>query len=82
MSEYRKDPITGRWVIIARHRAQRPRQFSASNNPYRDEPCPFCTGNEAMTPPEVWARRMPNTAADAPGWSVRVVPNKFPALDR
>jgi UDPglucose--hexose-1-phosphate uridylyltransferase len=34
-----------------------------------------------MTPPEVWASRMSNTAADAPGWSVRVVPNKFPALD-
>jgi UDPglucose--hexose-1-phosphate uridylyltransferase len=82
MSEYRKDPITGRWVIIARHRAQRPRQLSASIHPSRDDPCPFCSGNEAMTPPEVWASRMPNTVADTPGWSVRVVSNKFPALDR
>ena len=42
--------------------------------------CPFCEGNEAQTAPEVFALRTSETAADTPGWSVRVIPNKFPAL--
>lgn len=42
--------------------------------------CPFCYGNEAHTPPEIIALRDPNTAPNAPGWQVRVVSNKFPAL--
>jgi len=82
MSEFRKDPITGRWVIIASQRAKRPRQLGTSNSPTQNEPCPFCTGNEALTPPEVWALREANTQANAPGWRVRVVPNKYPALER
>lgn len=43
-------------------------------------PCPFCEGNEGETPAEVWAERRAGSAADGPGWRVRVVPNKFPAL--
>lgn len=81
MAEFRKDPITGRWVIIAAERAQRPRQLGAANNPAQEEPCPFCAGNEALTPPEVWASRAPNSQANHPGWCVRVVPNKYPALE-
>ena len=81
MSEFRKDPITGRWVIIAAQRSQRPHQIGASNEVHQDEPCPFCAGNEALTPPEVWALRDANTQADIPGWSVRVVPNKYPAVE-
>ena len=81
MAEFRKDPITGRWVIIAAERAQRPRQLGAGKNPQQDEPCPFCAGNEALTPPEVWARRAPNSQANRSGWRVRVVPNKYPALE-
>ena len=43
--------------------------------------CPFCEGHEAMTPPEVQAFGRPDGApADSPGWTVRVVPNKFPAI--
>jgi UDPglucose--hexose-1-phosphate uridylyltransferase len=42
--------------------------------------CPFCYGNESQTPPEIVALRDPSTAANSPGWQVRVVPNKFPAL--
>ena len=82
MSEFRKDPITGRWVIIAAERAQRPRQLGALSNSSDEEPCPFCAGHEAMTPPEVWASRPQNTPADTPGWRVRVVPNKYPALEK
>ena len=47
----------------------------------RSEACPFCAGNEAFTPPEVWADRDPKTLADTPGWSIRVVPNKYPAVE-
>lgn len=42
--------------------------------------CPFCEGNENKTPPEVFAFRKPGTQPDTPGWTVRVVPNKFAAL--
>src|SRR5207245_7419466 len=43
-------------------------------------PCPFCPGNEAMTPPELLVHREPNLRANGPGWTLRVIPNKFPAL--
>jgi UDPglucose--hexose-1-phosphate uridylyltransferase len=81
MSEFRQDPVTGRWVIIASQRNARPRHISYASEQKRVEPCPFCAGHEAMTPPEVWADRDPNTPANAPGWRVRVVPNKYPALE-
>ncbi len=80
MAEFRRDPITGRWVIIAAERAHRPRQLGAADPSSSGEPCPFCAGNEAMTPPEIWAIRADTSPADRPGWRVRVVPNKYPAL--
>src|SRR5438552_8846719 len=42
--------------------------------------CPLCPGNEAQTPPEILAYRANDKAPNTPGWHVRVVPNKFPAL--
>ena len=33
-----------------------------------------------MTPPEVFAYRDSQSSPDTPGWTVRVVPNKYPAL--
>ena len=80
MPEFRQDPITGRWVIIAPARAARPGPAGSSPERANGEPCPFCAGNEAMTPPEVWAQREPGTKADRPGWRLRIVPNKYPAL--
>ena len=77
----RKDPIIGRWVIIATERARRPSYFKPSEEVKSPGFCPFCNGNEGKTPPEVFAFRNPSTAKDSPGWSVRVVPNKFPALE-
>lgn len=80
MPELRKDPVTGRWVIIATERSRRPSDFL--RNPVTIQGgrfCPFCPGNEQKTPPEVLAYRNgsePNSA----GWNLRVVPNKFPAL--
>lgn len=81
MSELRKDPILERWVIIAEERAKRPAAFVYDDPPTSGEPCPFCEGQEAETLPEVAAVRKPETSADRPGWRVRVVPNRYPALD-
>ncbi len=80
MPELRKDPITGRWVIIASDRAKRPSDFNPEPvRPKGNGSCPFCYGNESKTPPEILAYRAEG-APNSPGWSVRVVPNKYPAL--
>jgi len=80
MPELRKDPIVGRWVIIATDRAKRPRDFRVEPQPSRHAFCPFCAGNEERTPPEILAYREEDSDPNQPGWRVRVVPNKFPAL--
>jgi UDPglucose--hexose-1-phosphate uridylyltransferase len=83
MSELRKDLVSGRWVIIAAERSKRPDDFRPAS-PEKKEGgsgfCPFCMGNESKTPPEVFALRESGTSPDGPGWRVRVVTNKFPAL--
>lgn len=81
MSELRKDPIVDRWVIMAPNRAERPNAFVRSAPRGPAQPCPFCEGHEKETPSEVLAYREPGTEPDGPGWRVRVVPNKYPALD-
>lgn len=80
MPELRRDPVLGRWVIIAHERAKRPSDFGAE--PARRPPdfCPFCAGNESKTPPEIFAFREAGSKRDGAGWQVRVVPNKYPAL--
>ncbi len=80
MPELRKDPIIGRWVIIATERAKRPSAYGTKIEPRKEGFCPFCTGNESHTPPEVMSYRPAGTTRDTPGWWLRVVPNKFPAL--
>src|SRR5262249_52862875 len=79
MPELRKDPITGRWVIISTERGRRP----LLNGKHKEEKnlafCPFCSGNESHTPPEILSYRN-GSAANGPGWTLRVVPNKYPAL--
>lgn len=82
MPELRKDPITGRWVIISTERGKRPNDFlRESVSPLPDgKNCPFCPGNEAKTPPEILVYGRSNGGANTAGWTVRVVPNKFPAL--
>lgn len=80
MPELRKDPVTGRWVIIATDRAKRPNDFTREHAiPKGGRFCPFCPGNEQKTPPEILAFRQHGQADDG-GWTLRVVPNKFPAL--
>lgn len=80
MPELRKDPVTGRWVIIATERAKRPSQYGKQDEERKGGFCPFCPGNEKSTPPEVLSYRPSNTPKDGEGWWLRVVPNKFPAL--
>ena len=80
MPELRKDPITDRWVIIATDRARRPTDFEREPVEFSTgRICPFCTGLETKTPPEVLAIRE-GSGSNQPGWSLRVVPNKFPVL--
>ncbi len=82
MPELRKDPVTGRWVIISTDRARRPSDFSRERVVLKNEGlCPFCPGHETKTPPEIMAYRPDDShERNVPGWNLRVIPNKFPAL--
>ena len=81
MSELRFDLTTNDWVIFGPSRALRPHHpLSPLPAPaVSPTPCPFCPGNEAFTPPEIYAVRGPGLSPPS-SWRVRVVPNKFPAL--
>lgn len=81
MPDYRQNPLTGQWVIIAPERDQRPQPPRAATEalPNFDPNCPFCPGNERETPPELFAYRFDHSQPDTPGWTVRCFPNKFPA---
>ena len=80
MPELRKDPVVGRWVIISTERGRRPSDFTIESVRAKSSNCVFCPGNESKTPPEILSIRAPGTLANEAGWSLRVVPNKFPAL--
>lgn len=81
----RKNPITNQWVIIATERAKRPREYKVVRESLATSFCPFCAGNEDATPPEIRSYRTHLSSSRSPSgheeaWSVRVVPNKYPAL--
>ena len=82
MPQLRQDPTTRDWVVIATERAKRPHDFQKEVAPSElgahDPKCPFCPGNEGMTPPEEFAIR--HEGGDSSEWRVRVIPNKFAAL--
>lgn len=104
MPVLRQDPLTGEWVIIATERARRPETFARKKDEednYKlnrwEGGCPFCPGNEHLTPPEVLLYKSeytqtkvgekgrniaPSGTGAASPWAVRVIPNKFPALER
>ena len=77
MSDYRYQPLTDQWILVAENREQRPNDYRPRVEYHPDRPCPFCVGQEPETP---------EALAFYPGssrlgeWLVRVVPNKFPAL--
>ena len=77
-SELRHDRLGGRQVIVAAGRAARPHQFVTEADATRGGDCPFCSGHEGATPPEVL-----RTGPGAPGtvgWRVRVFPNLYPIV--
>ena len=82
MNEFRVDPLTGLRSVIAAARADRPGgHFDLDPPPPIDpETDPFAPGHEDRTPPEVYAVRPDGGGPDTPGWTVRVVPNLYPAL--
>lgn len=83
MSVLRYDATTSDWVIFAPSRARRPHELKREPVDRQTspavKPCPFCPGNERLTPPEVFSLRQ-GSSPNSSGWQVRVVPNMFPAL--
>jgi len=86
----RKDWFTNRVSIIAAARAKRPKLIERSRST-EPEACPFCPGNEDMTPPAELIASLDDRrvvfetgerAAEARRWNVRVFPNMFPAFSR
>ena len=77
MAQLRREPIARRWVVITTDDVKGPSDYLPFKPLYRpqepDGPCPFCPGNEGMTPKETFSL---NGAGKI--WSVRVIPNKFP----
>jgi hypothetical protein len=80
MSEYRWDDVRAHWVILAPERAHRPTAQRPREDWLNDLPDPFMSGREGETAAEVWSQRAPGTAPNTPGWDVRVVPNRYPAV--
>jgi len=79
MPELRKDYVTDTWVIISTIRSSRPGDFKDVSKKTPPEKCPFCYGNEHLTPPELLAYRK-NGPPNSSGWWIRAVPNLYPAL--
>lgn len=81
MPEFRQNMLTNEWVIIATERAKRPEDFGKQIKPKpplpkRSDNCPFCPGQEAQTPAALF------TIQRNGSWQLRVVPNKFAALQK
>lgn len=76
MAKFVPDIKTQRWIIITPERSARPDETPVKE---KVKVCVFCTGNEKLTPPELY--RLGVGEKDNPGWRVRVVPNKYPITD-
>jgi UDPglucose--hexose-1-phosphate uridylyltransferase len=82
----RLDPISGRWTLFAAHRNERPNEYVTHSSPSQTaDGCPFCEGNEEQTPPAVVVVGgdyvVCNGDEETSRWGIRVIPNKFPAVD-
>lgn len=76
MRQFRKDPLSDRWIAYAQGRDERPNEYESNGRRRPGTRCPFCQGHEADTPPPV--RTYPSAGGGE--WLVRVVPNKYPAF--
>ncbi len=83
MAELRRNPLNGQWVIVHVEDSWGPEKYEREDHTILAKAtCQFCPGKELFTPPEIEAvrRSPPGSAANSPGWQVRIIPNKFPAL--
>ncbi|MGP8108848.1 MAG: DUF4931 domain-containing protein [Thermoplasmata archaeon] len=81
MTEFRRDPISGRCVIVVPGRSARPNEHAVdAPSTVADPGCPFCEGNESRTPPEVAVLAPPGRRPNERGWYVRTIPNRFPTV--
>ncbi|MGM0487975.1 MAG: galactose-1-phosphate uridylyltransferase, partial [Planctomycetota bacterium] len=82
MWQFRKDPLSDRWVVCAEGRDERPNEYPGNGGRRTSSRCPFCAGHEEDTPPQIaaYGTEMPAGAGRPPDWLVRVVPNKYPAF--
>ncbi len=83
MAKFVPDVKTQRWIVISPTRQARPSSSQCASDEEIEKTkknlCPFCEGNEYLTPPEVM--RIGTGEKDKPGWRVRVIPNKYPITD-
>ena len=81
--EFRRDPVCGRWAVVAPERALRPITLPGAEPRHRQngerKPCPFCPDRNTTRPTKSSRTAIP-AATDGPGWTLRVVPNRFPAV--
>lgn len=80
MTELRKDPITGRWVIIKAQQQEPGLNLNPVDHAVDEKDCPFCEGHEDRTSGEIYSIRPESTEPNAPGWHVRCIPNINPVL--
>ena len=80
MPQLRKDPVTGRWVIVNVENPKKADAFPTEVRSHSTRACPFCPGNESITPPEIMALGRKEGTKNLSNWLVRVFANKFPAL--
>lgn len=72
------DPLVARTVLVAPRRAERPIELSSADQggtPLAE--CPFCAGNERLTPPDI----LRSPAAAASPWQARIIPNRYPFVE-
>jgi len=76
VNEIRKDYLLDRWVIISSKRVKRPHKRIRPKKTGEKgvDNCPFCPGNEDMTPPTIIQKPLKGK------WKIRVFENKYPAL--
>jgi len=85
MNELRRDPVSGRWTIVLTGEDVKIEDLLSVSHPAAKQPnetCPFCEGNESLTPPEIFAIRQPDSRSNSPGWKIRVIPDRNPILQK
>ena len=81
VTEFRTDPITGRVAIVVPGRSARPNEHAPPPPSVPADPnCPFCEGNEGVTPPELAVFAPPGRSPNSRGWYVRTIPKRFPTV--